>query len=133
MRIHRSFHTFDPTRPLAPWVARITYNVCLRRLGRVSDKLTSPEDPQELELSETSLPGPEEQLAGKEAASLVWEVLDRLPVQDRVLISLRYQDGLSEAEVSEATGIPVNTVKTRLHRARKKMKKKLTRIMRGGE
>ncbi len=132
MRIHRSFNTYDPTRPLAPWVARITYNVCLRKLGKVSDKLTSPTDPQEFQLADSLSPSPEEQLAGKETAELVWDTLEQLPVQDRALMSLRYQEGMSEAEVSEATGMPVNTVKTRLHRARGKMKKKLQRILRGG-
>src|SRR5574341_406668 len=32
LRMHRSFDSYDSTRPLAPWVSRTTYHACLRRL-----------------------------------------------------------------------------------------------------
>ena len=45
-------------------------------------------------------------------------------------MTLRYREGLSIAEVSEATGITVNTVKIRLHRARRQLKTILAPVLR---
>jgi RNA polymerase sigma-70 factor (ECF subfamily) len=133
LRIHRSFDTYDPTRPLAPWVGRITYNVCLRRLGKVSRKKSLTTDPEEIaRVSDAGNPGPELQAAGKEAQALLEEALARLSAQDQALVDLRYREGLSDAEVAEATGIPVGTVKTRLHRARGKLRKLLSSVLKGG-
>ena len=133
LRIHRSFDTYDPTRPLAPWVGRITYNVCLRRLGKVSRKKSLATDPEEIaRVSDAGDPGPELQAAGKEAQELVVEALGRLSAQDQALVDLRYREGLSDAEVAEATGMPVGTVKTRLHRARGKLRKMLSAVFKGG-
>ena len=133
LRIHRSFDTYDATRPLAPWVGRITYNVCLRRLTKVSRKKSLATDPEEIaRVSDEGNPGPEVQAAGKEAHELLEEALLKLSAQDQALVDLRYREGLSDAEVAEATGMPVGTVKTRLHRARGKLRKLLSRVFKGG-
>lgn len=134
LRIHRSFDTYDATRPLAPWVGRITYNVCLRRLTRVSRKKSLTTDPVEIaQTADAENPGPDVQAAGKEAHELLEEALLKLSAQDQALVDLRYREGLSDAEVAEATGMPVGTVKTRLHRARGKLRKMLSRVFKGGD
>jgi RNA polymerase sigma factor (sigma-70 family) len=46
------------------------------------------------------------------------DALARLPASQRVVLVLRTWDGLSEQEIASALGIPVGTVKSRLHRAR---------------
>lgn len=133
LRIHRSFDSYDPTRPLAPWVGRITYNVCLRRLGKVSRKKSLVTDPVEIaQMGDEGNPGPEVQAAGKEAHELLEEALMSLSAQDQALVDLRYREGLSDAEVAEATGMPVGTVKTRLHRARGKLRKMLSSVFKRG-
>jgi RNA polymerase sigma-70 factor (ECF subfamily) len=125
LRIHRSFDTFDATRPLAPWVSRITYNTCLQRLRSAASRhvATAPEaferDPDSRQV------GPETLAARQEAGALLQEALDCLSAQDRALLDLRYREGLSDAELAEATGMPVNTVKTRLFRARKALRRRL--------
>jgi len=125
LRMHRSFGSYDPTRPLAPWVARTTYHAALRRLEATS-RLTlagepAGEDPL-LALPDPRRPSPEEAAAGGEASALLARALDGLPAQDRALLDLRYREGLSDAEVAEAVGMPVSTVKTRLHRARARLR-----------
>jgi RNA polymerase sigma-70 factor (ECF subfamily) len=70
--------------------------------------------------------------AQKEAGALLVEALEHLSAQDRVLVDLRYREGLSDAEVAEATGMPVGTVKTRLHRARGRLKGLLAPVLGGG-
>ena len=130
IRVHRSFHGFDPTRPLAPWISRIAYNVCLRQIqktGRRGETLTDPVQMPQPEGAGRG--GPEERAATREASGLLLRAVDRLPAQDRALLTLRYREGLSDAEVAEATGMPVGTVKTRIFRARARLKQDLAPVL----
>jgi RNA polymerase sigma-70 factor (ECF subfamily) len=52
----------------------------------------------------------------------VTDVLARLPAGDHALLVLRDLQGLSEREVAEALGVPVGTVKSRVHRARRRFR-----------
>lgn len=125
MRVHRSLGSYDATRPMAPWVARIAYHVCLRRVQRLGRQADRP-DGATLELAvDDRQRGPEELAQSREASRLLMGALEQLSVQDRALLSLRYREGLSDAEVAEAVGMPVNTVKTRIFRARGKLRKML--------
>ena len=68
MKVHQSFDSFDPTRPLKPWVSKIAYNVCLRRLGKPARKLTTTASPDELvKVRDECAPGPERGAAEAEA------------------------------------------------------------------
>jgi RNA polymerase sigma-70 factor (ECF subfamily) len=130
LKIHRSFHTFDPTRPLSPWVGRITYNTCLRRLQGAKRSGIATEPSKLNGVTDEKQAGPEERAASREAGDLLLAAMERLSAQDRALLDMRYREGLSDAELAEATGMPVNTVKTRLFRARKLLKKRLGPVFR---
>jgi len=131
MKIHQSFHTFDPTRPLAPWVGRITYNTCARRLKGAA-RAGQPMDPEIVNLRRDESASPEDQTASREAGDLLLEAMDHLSAQDRALLTMRYREGMSDAELAEAVGMPVNTVKTRLFRARGALRKRLTPKLKAG-
>lgn len=137
LRIHKSFDSFDATRPLAPWVSRITYNTCLQRLRSAAARnvATDPEVFERLDRGAESSrgPSPEDRAASQEASALLLQAMDSLSAQDRALLDLRYREGLSDAELSEATSMPVNTVKTRLFRARKALRRRLGPKLRAGE
>jgi RNA polymerase sigma-70 factor (ECF subfamily) len=123
LRVHRSLRTYDPGRPLAAWVSRIAYHVALRRLGDRSARGVADLDPDELR--DESAAGPGEGAEARETESIVDGALDRLSAQDRALVTMRYREGLSDAELAEATGMPVGTVKTRLFRARAALRRLL--------
>lgn len=55
----------------------------------------------------------------------VGKVLDRLSIEDRRLLALRYEEDLSQPDVARALGIPEGTVKVRLHRIRGRLRKAL--------
>ncbi len=130
LRMHRSFDSYDPTRPLAPWVARTAYHACLRRLeGAARREL--PGDPEGMEeVPDEQGRTPEQAAMSGEASALLLRALGDLPAQDRALLDLRYREGLSDAEVAEATGMPVNTVKTRIFRARGRLRGWLAPLLR---
>jgi len=51
------------------------------------------------------------------------EALADLPGGCRAILSLRYEDGFSTAEIAEILGIPAGTVKSRLHHARRRLRR----------
>jgi RNA polymerase sigma factor (sigma-70 family) len=127
IRVHKYFHTFDPTRAVEPWISSIAYNVCLHRLQRAvrtrteearPESLTSPEEAQ-------GASRPEDGAVKSEAAALLREGLTALAAQDRAILHMHYWQGMSTAEVSQATDMPVNTVKVRMFRARSKLREVL--------
>lgn len=126
MTVYSAIESHDPTRPLAPWLARITYNGCLKRLDKTKRR---PE--RQLGTSENAdevadrNPSPEVRVHQKQMTQHIDHALDRLAIQDRGLIVMRYREGFTDSEISQATRMPVGTVKTRLHRARGKLKKYL--------
>lgn len=126
MTVHRAIESHDPTRPLAPWLARITYNNCLKRLDkrrRLYERQLAVDEGSYAAADHN--PSPELRVHQKQMAQHIDHALDRLSAQDRGLIVLRYREGFSDSEISLATRMPVGTVKSRLHRARGKLKQYL--------
>lgn len=122
LRIHRSIATYDPARPLTPWVARIATNVCLRRIERRARTPAPAADETAVDrLVGGAGPDPETAAARGEARERLAAAVDRLDALDRALIVLRYREGLSDAEVAEAAELPLGTVKTRFFRARQRL------------
>lgn len=57
-----------------------------------------------------------------EAESELWDAVARLPETQRTVVHLHYAEGYSTEEIAALTHTPAATVRTRLHRARKKLK-----------
>jgi RNA polymerase sigma-70 factor (ECF subfamily) len=61
---------------------------------------------------------PEAEASGRETTELVEAAIDRLPESFRTVLMLRAVEGMTGAETAECLGVPEETVKTRLFRAR---------------
>lgn len=108
-----------------PWMRQIARNEALRLLER---RRTRAE--RELLDDETILAGVVDGDAEQEREELllrleVGKVVERLSVDDRRLLALRYEGDLSQPEVARTLGIPEGTVKVRLHRLRGRLRKEL--------
>ena len=125
LRAYRALPRFHGESELATWLYRIAHNVCLDMLKRprVRREVASLEalaqqgfDPP------ATAPDPEEAyLRGSEAERLQ-NAVTRLPDEWQTLLSLRYGDGLSYEELSGALRLELNTVKSRLNRAKAKLR-----------
>lgn len=51
----------------------------------------------------------------------IWKAVQRLPERQRVVVTLRYLEDMSEPEIAEVVDLPVGTVKSQLSRARKRL------------
>ena len=128
--MYRSFDSYDPTRRLGPWVARITYNVCLRQREGVVRRATNLVTPDTLNgYPDGAMASPEHHAARREADAHLGRAMAVLSPEDRALVTMRYREGLSDAEVAGAADMPVNTVKTRIFRARARLRKALKPLL----
>lgn len=95
---------------LKAWLLRTALNRCadLHRL-----RLRRPVVPLE-EVSETA--------AAEDGAAELWEAVGRLPEKLRMPVHLYYAEGYTAGEIAALLGVPTATVRTRLHRARQKLK-----------
>ena len=96
---------------LKAWLIRTTMNRCayLHRL-RLRRPVLSLDDVPELAQG------------ADESGAEVWEAVNRLPEKLRIPVHLHYGEGYSTEEIADMTGVPAATVRTRLHRARGKLK-----------
>jgi RNA polymerase sigma-70 factor (ECF subfamily) len=71
---------------------------------------------------------PEDQVVGLELQEAIQKEMMQLPPKYRSVIVLKYMEDLSLKEISEILNIPVATVKTRVHRGREALRKRLRRV-----
>ncbi len=112
------------------WLLRIVTNACYDELRRNKRRPTTPLEPVDDEGDEIESPQwiadpgelPEDNVARSELASAIQACLDQLTEDFRVIVILVDIQGLDYLEASEAIGKPLGTVKSRLARARNRMK-----------
>jgi RNA polymerase sigma-70 factor (ECF subfamily) len=116
LRVRRGLASYRPGS-MEGWLSRITTNVFLddvrRRKRRPADAL--PDDPGRVL---PPAPAPDEALASATLPDHVQAALLRLPDDYRAAVVLCDVVGLSYAEIGEALGVPVGTVRSRIHRGR---------------
>lgn len=59
---------------------------------------------------------------------MIRQAMNKLSEKNRLVVTLYYMDGLSYREISEFLALPVSTVKSRLHHARKKLREEITMV-----
>jgi RNA polymerase sigma-70 factor (ECF subfamily) len=72
-------------------------------------------------------PGPEAALSNKETRASIQDALASLAPQERCVIALAYDTGLTQSEIAARLGWPIGTVKTRTRRALRQLRDRLER------
>lgn len=133
------FKTIDQFREeskFATWLYRVTVNHCKNRIKYLARRHDRDRD----ELDETTghtngsyhggptrAAEPDRALASAQMEKLLQEAIANLDDDHRVVVVLRDVEDLSIEEICEITGLPDGTVKSRLHRARLVLRKKMQR------
>ena len=99
------------------WLVRIAVHEALARLRRAKRVTSFDEDDPEEEWMATTR-SPEDAASDVELRALLDEAVDALPVGFRTVFVMRAVEEMSSPDTAEALGIPEETVRTRLHRAR---------------
>jgi len=120
IRVVRSAHRYDPEQRFSAWLFAIAWNLVKDRWSR---RVAHADVDTDVDMAAMASPehSPEERAVAEDRAEHVRELVARLPERLAQAILLRYFEELSEKDVAERLGIPVGTVKSRLHHGLKRL------------
>ncbi len=139
MKAYSHLNTFQEDSRFYTWLVRIAANEALMRLRKRRPNQVSLDEPIEGDDDlmprevEDWRPSPEKRYAQSEMHGILNQVIDQLEPAFRVIFVLRDVEELSTEETAAVVGISVAAVKSRLLRARLKLRQKLNRYFRQGE
>lgn len=135
VRVYRALPKLRAEGARAAWIRRIATNLCLDFLRRRNATPTVVSlDARASEESDTALTWeiadpsgePDRLYASDERVRMLHRALDSLPLDYRTVIILHHIEQLRVEEIAEALGVPGGTIKSRLSRARRELRRKLS-------
>jgi len=124
IRAYRHLASFRIGEPFRPWLLRIVTNTAInevrsrqRRTGLLGRFAA---------VAPATVDAPDVSLADEHASTLA-RAINELPLDDRVVLHLRYFLDLPEREIAATIGKPAGTVKSRLHRASMRLRELIER------
>lgn len=124
LRAYQHLHRYDRSRPFATWLLSIAAHYCIDRLRRrrlPTLSLDGQRGEDGPEWPDGNAPLPEDELIRSEQRYRIQALLAHLEPTDGAAIVLRYWYDASEAEIAEALNLTISAVKSRLHRARRRL------------
>jgi RNA polymerase sigma-70 factor (ECF subfamily) len=125
--VHRRLHTYSPEARLTAWL----YGICLRSVARHRRRAFRRRERVEgadADIPQSGAPhwhaqteSPDEQLRKQERQATLDALLDTLDPEHRVVVTMFEIEDHSCADIAELIGVPVGTVHSRLHHARRKL------------
>jgi RNA polymerase sigma-70 factor, ECF subfamily len=137
--VFKTIESFREESKFSTWLYRVTVNHCknrikylARRHDRDRDELDeATHSPNGVNIntsfSAPRTPQPDRALEGVQMEVVLQKAIESLDDDHRIVVVLRDIEDLSIEEICEITGLPDGTVKSRLHRARLALRKKLQR------
>lgn len=131
IRAYVNISSFNINLKFSTWIYRIATNVCIDRLRK-----KKPDYHLDAEVAGTDgltlysqIPIdctlPQDEVESMELHETIQKEILLLPDKYRSVIALRYLEELSLKEISEVLNIPLGTVKTRVHRGRESLRRRL--------
>jgi len=131
LRVYKNLDRYDENQKFSTWIYRIATNICidqLRKRKAIYSLDAESSDHEGLD-GYAMLPSddrtPESELLLSETQRIIHGAIATLPVKYKSIMILRYLQDLSLQEIADVLEMPVTTVKTRVHRGREFLRKKL--------
>ena len=118
LRVHRGLPYFRGEARLSTWIYRIVINVCTQEKTGQPPSL-SLDDP------DARVPVPstiDRSYSDIELRDRLEKAIQQLPVQYRLLVAAHYLRGVQYEDLADAMNLPLGTVKTQLHRAKRRLR-----------
>ncbi|NNG07327.1 MAG: sigma-70 family RNA polymerase sigma factor, partial [Desulfobacteraceae bacterium] len=139
IKVYRSLKKFRFESAFSTWLYRIAVNTCKnrlkssayrqeRRMVPLDDSVSANRSSPGREIHDESQ-SPATELEKKERMRAIQEAINKLPAEQKEVVTLRDIEGFSYEEVAEITGCNLGTVKSRLARARLDLRKKLRSVI----
>jgi RNA polymerase sigma-70 factor, ECF subfamily len=131
LRVYTNLDRYDENQKFSTWIYRIATNLCIDRLRKRKPNYSLDAEMPDGEGADwySMLPAdqgtPEEETVLSETQHQIRKAIDTLPEKYKSVVILRYLHDLSLQEIGDVLKMPVTTVKTRVHRGREFLRKKL--------
>lgn len=131
LRVYLNLDRYDENQKFSTWIYRIATNLCIDRLRKRKPSYSLDAEMPESEGADwyTLLPAnqgtPEQEVVLSETQEQIRKAISTLPEKYKSVVILRYLHDMSLQEISDVLNMPVTTVKTRVHRGREYLRKKL--------
>lgn len=125
--VHRRLASFDPHRPLRPWLLGIAFRCAAAFRRRSSHRMEEPTG-AEMDAEPDTEPLADEQLERQEERASLWRALDALPVERRAVVTLHDIEEVPIPEIATALDVPLATAYSRLRVGRDELLAALKRI-----
>jgi RNA polymerase sigma-70 factor, ECF subfamily len=121
--VWRKAGTFNGCSKVSTWILGIASRRRLKALQRIDDGRSAVDV---AEIASPAEAGPEAERVRQEALRRCSAAIHALPPEQRQVVILTYFEGRSYAEIARIVGCPVNTVKTRMFHARRRLRSLLS-------
>jgi RNA polymerase sigma-70 factor (ECF subfamily) len=129
VQVYQDLHQLREPAKFANWLNRVTRNVCGMWLRRRKSNMVSLDEVALEDFAHSTTSTPLEEIEAEEMNQLVRRAIDALSEKNRLTVTLFYMDGLSHQKIGDFLGVPVSTVKSRLHESRKQLKEELIKMV----
>jgi RNA polymerase sigma factor (sigma-70 family) len=113
--------SFNGSSKLSTWIFAIAFHQALKALRRWDEAVEDPEADQR----PSGEPDPERMLQLRETRTRLFDAMGELSPQQRAVVDLAYFSGNGYREIAEVMDCPVDTVKTRMFHARRRLRERL--------
>lgn len=122
MVVWQTAGSFRGTSKLSTWIFTIAYRKALKARVRWPD----PVEDDPADTRESPDPGPDEELHQQQLHDALVAAMDSLSADHRAVVDLTYFHGMGYREIAEIMECPVDTVKTRMFHARRRLREAMT-------
>jgi RNA polymerase sigma-70 factor (ECF subfamily) len=131
LKIFQKLDTFRGEASFSSWLYRVALNTAFMKLREKKRPARIPLDNVIAEIEELEATGaewpsaPDQEIVTEEVMKIITEAMEKMPEDFRVILILRDIEGFSNEEVGELLNLSVPAVKSRVHRARLFLRKRL--------
>jgi len=118
MVVSQKAHTFDRSAKVSTWIFAIAYRKALKALRDTGE----PMDSKQQDLAAGGCTEPSEELMQLQLRKVLSEAVNALSVDHRAVVELTYFQGAGYREIAQIMDCPIDTVKTRMFHARRRLK-----------
>jgi RNA polymerase sigma factor (sigma-70 family) len=118
MVVSQKAHMFDRSAKVSTWIFAIAYRKGLHALREMHE----PMDRKHQDLAGDSCAEPGDELMQLQLRKVLSEAVNALSVDHRAVVELTYFQGVGYREIAQIMDCPIDTVKTRMFHARRRLK-----------
>ena len=136
LKVYNHCAQYRPESKFQTWVYTIAKNVSLNELRRskkttifLDEPLCSEDDTMQRQIADPQAVGADEELIGRETATMIKKAIDELPENQRMAVILRRYEDFSYEEIARTMDLSMEAVKSLLSRAKENLKVSLTHVL----